>query len=107
MPRIALRLAGPIAALTTSTTLLTVASSTKDIIRHIHVSNPGTTSLTITISITADTTGTRIFDGYSVGAGTVFDHYCYYTLESGEVLAAHASGTAIVFTVNGDQSVLG
>lgn len=107
MPRIAKRLAGPAAAATTATTVYTVPATTKTIIRHVHVSNPSGGALTITMSIGASATGTRIFDGYSIPANSVLDHFCYYVMETTEILQFLASGTAIVYTIDGDESVLG
>lgn len=107
MPRIATRLAGPIAASTAATTLFTVAAAEKNIVRHIHVSNPSAGALTITMSIGASAAGTRIFDGYSIPANSVFDHYCYYVLDAAEIFQALASATNLVFTIDGDRSVLG
>jgi hypothetical protein len=108
MARIPLRLAGPVTSITTSTTLYTVPSVTKTIVRHIHVSNPTSAAVTFTLSIGADAAGTRLFDAYSIASSTVLDHYCYYVLEATEILASHASTTsATVVTIDGDTLVLG
>jgi hypothetical protein len=108
MPRIATRFHGPDHLTTTATTKLTVAANEKAIIRHIHVSNPSGGAVTLTMSIGADTTATRIFDAYSIAAGSVFDHYPMYVLEETEIMQAFA-GTAnvLTLTIDGERSVLG
>ncbi len=107
MARIAKRLYGPSAAPTTTTTLYTVPSTTKTIVRHIHLSNPTAGALTVTLSIGADAAGTRIFDAYSIAAGSVLDHWCYYVLEAAQILAGFASAATLVITIDGDEIVLG
>lgn len=108
MARIPKRLAGPLQLTTTATTQYTVPSVTKTVIRHIHVSNPTTSPVTLTMSIGADAAGTRIFDAYSVAGSTVLDHFCYYVAEAAEVIQAK-SGTVstLVLTMDGDEIILG
>ncbi len=108
MPRIATRFHGPAHLGTTATTKLTVSASEKAILRHIHVSNPSGGAVSFTASIGADTTSTRIFDAYSIGAGQVLDHMCLYTLDAAEIFQAFAgSANVLVLTINGDRAVLG
>ena len=106
MPRTPKRLAGPLSITGASATRYTTPASTKTILRHLHFSNPTGGALTITASIGADAAGLRLFDAYSLAAGTVLDHFCYYVLEAAEILAANASG-AVVMTVDGDEYTLG
>jgi hypothetical protein len=107
MAKISTRLYGPAALTTSAATKFTVAASELNIIRHIHVSNPSGGALTFTCSIGADAAGTRIFDAYSIAAGSVLDHYGYYTMVAAEVFQALGSGTALIITVSGDRIVLG
>lgn len=108
MARIPTRLAGPAQVSNAAATKLTVAASEKNIIRHIHVQNPSGSAVTFTASIGADAAGTRIFDAYSIAAGAVLDHFCYYDLDAGEVLQAFAgTNNILVLTINGDRIVLG
>lgn len=108
MPRIATRFHGPAHLGTTATTKLTVSASEKNILRHIHVTNPSGGAVAFTMSIGADTTSTRIFDGYSIGAGQILDHMCLYVLDAAEIVQAFAAtANILVLTINGERSVLG
>jgi hypothetical protein len=107
MPRIPKELWGPSSASTTATTLYTVPSTTKTIIRQIHVDNPTGGALTITLSLGADATATRLFDAYSIPANSVFDHFCFYVIEAGTVVQGFASATTVVWTASGEECVLG
>lgn len=108
MPRIATRLAGPAQVSNAAATKFTVAANEKNIVRHIHVSNPSGGAVTFTASIGADAAATRIFDAYSIAAGAVLDHYCYYVLEETEIFQA-LSGTnnILTLTIDGERSILG
>ena len=108
MPRIATRFHGPALVTNAAATKYTVASSQIAIIRHIHVQNPSASAVTFTMSIGTDAAGTRIFDVYSIGAGQVLDHFCYYILVAAEIIQAFAGTTNILtLTIDGDLSVLG
>jgi len=108
MSRIPKRLAGPLQLTTTATTQYTVPSTTKTVIRQIHIFNATTATATLTMSIGADAAGTRIFDAYSVPAGTAFDPPCYYVLEAAEFIQAKAgTASALVLTMTGDEIILG
>lgn len=108
MPRIAKRLAGPAQVSNAAATKYTVPALTKTIIRHIHVQNPSGAAVTFTMSIGADAAATRIFDAYSIAAGSVLDHFCYYILDAAEILQAFAGTNLILtLTIDGDESVLG
>jgi len=108
MPRIAKRLAGPAQVSNAAATKYTVPATTKTIVRHVHVSNPTGGAVTFTMSIGADAAATRLFDAYSIAAGSVLDHFCYYVLEAAEIIQA-LSGTnnVLTLTIDGDESVLG
>lgn len=108
MPRIATRLAGPAQVSNAAATKFTVAANEKYIVRHIHVQNPSAATVTFTASIGADAAGTRIFDAKPIGAGEVFDHFCYYVLEETEIFQAFAgTNNILTLTINGDRAVLG
>lgn len=108
MPRIATRFHGPAHLTTTATTKLTVAANEKAIVRHVHVENPSAGAVAFTMSIGADTTSTRIFDAYSIGANQILDHMCLYVLEETEVIQAFAgSANILTLTIDGERSVLG
>jgi hypothetical protein len=108
MARIPKRLAGPALVTNAAATKYTVPGNTKTVVRHIHVSNPSGGAITFTCSIGADAAGVRIFDVYSIAAGAVLDHFCYYVLEETEVIQALASTTnVLVLTIDGDEIVLG
>lgn len=65
-------------------------------------------SLVITMSIGADAAGTRISDTYSIAAGQVLDHWCYYVLSAIEIIQALARTTNILtLTIDGDLAILG
>src|SRR5262245_3992215 len=98
MPRIAKRLAGPAQVSNAAATKYTVPATTKTIVRHVHVSNPTGGAVTFTMSIGADAAATRLFDAYSIAAGSVLDHFCYYVLEAAEIIQA-LSGTNNVLTL--------
>jgi len=108
MARIATRLAGPAVVAAVAATKITVAALEKVIIRHVHVSNPTGAAVTFNMSIGADAAGTRIFDAYSIAAGAVLDHFCYYIVDAAEVVQA-GSGTnnVLTLTIDGDRIVLG
>lgn len=108
MARIAKRLAGPAQVSNAAATKYTVPAVTKTIIRHIHVANPSGSTATFTLSIGADAATLRLFDAYSIAAGAVLDHFCYYVLEAAEIIQG-LSGTnnVLVLTIDGDEIVLG
>jgi hypothetical protein len=108
MPRTPKRLHGPALVTNAAATKYTVPAVTKTILRHIHVQNPTASAATFTLSIGTDAAATRVFDGFSIAAGQVLDHFCYYVLEAAEIVQA-LSGTAnvLVLTIDGDEYTLG
>lgn len=107
MARIGKRLAGPAQVSNAAATKYTVPAATKTFVRQIHVSNPSGSAVTFTASIGADAAGTRIFDAFSIAAGAVLDHFCYYILEAGEIIQALAgTNNVLVLTITGDESIL-
>lgn len=108
MARIPTRMAGPAQVSNAAATKYTVPALTKSIMRHIHVQNPSGAAVTFTMSIGADAAATRIFDAYSIAAGAVFDHFCYYVLSAAEIVQAFAGTNLILtLTIDGDEIVLG
>lgn len=108
MPRIASRLVGPAQIATGPTTVYTVPSNEKAILRHVHIQNPSASAVTFSMSIGTDAAGTRLFDSYSIGAGQVLDHFCMYVLEETETIQLSAgTNNILVVTIDGDVSVLG
>lgn len=107
MPKIAKRLAGPALVTNSTATKYTTPAATRTIVRHVHIQNPSGASVTFTMSIGADAAGTRLFDAYSIAAGAVIDHYCFYVLEATEIIAAHAGTTNILtLTIDGEEHTL-
>src|SRR6266850_4598306 len=103
MARTPKRLAGPAQVSNAAATKYTVPASTKTVVRHIHVSNTTAAAVTLTMSIGADAAGTRIFDAYTIAAGAVLDHFCYYVLEAAEVIQALAgTNNILTLTIDGD-----
>jgi catechol-2,3-dioxygenase len=108
MARIAKRLAGPAQVSNAAATKYTVPALTKTIIRHVHIQNPSAAAVTFTMSIGADAAATRLFDAYSIAAGTVLDHFCYYIVDAAEIVQALAgTNNILTLTIDGDEIVLG
>ena len=106
MPRTPKRLHGPALVTNSAATKYTTPASTKTIIRHIHIQNPGA-AITFTLSIGADAAAVRLFDAVSIPTGP-YDHFCYYVLEATEIIQALASVTnQLTLTIDGDECTLG
>lgn len=107
MARVATRMAGPAQVFNSAATKYTVPSARLGIIRHIHVQNPSGAPVTFTLSIGADAAGTRLFDAYSLSAGQILDHFCYYVLTAAEIIQAFAgTNNVLTLTIDGDESIL-
>lgn len=75
-------------------------------LQHIHVQNPSSAGVTFTMSIGVDSVGTRIYDGYTIGAGQVLDVFCKYVLGTSEIIQAFASVTnVLILTLDGQKAV--
>jgi len=108
MARIAKRLAGPALVTNAAATKYTVPALTKTIIRHVHIQNPSAAIVTFTMSIGADAAAVRLFDAYSIAAGAVLDHFCYYIVDAAEIVQALAgTNNILTLTIDGDEIVLG
>jgi hypothetical protein len=103
-----LRMAGPALVTNAAATKFTVPAGEIYVIRHIHVQNPSGAAVTFTASIGADAAATRLFDAYSIAAGAVFDHFCYYALVAAEIFQALAgTNNILTLTIDGDEISLG
>ncbi len=108
MARTPKRLAGPAQVSNAAATKYTVPSTTKTIIRHIHVQNPSGGAVTFTMSIGADAAGTRIFDAFSIAGGAILDLWVYFILEAAEIVQAFSgSNNILTLTLDGDEYTLG
>jgi len=114
MARIPKRLYGPAQVATGPTTVYTVPALTKTVLRHIHVSNPSASPVTLTVSVGADAAATRILGAYSIPAaaagvtGSVIDLFYYLVMDVAEILTLSAgTNNILVIVVNGDEIVLG
>lgn len=114
MARIPKRLYGPAAVATGPATVYTVPALTKTVIRHIHVSNPSASPVTLTISVGADAAGTRFYSAYSIPAAaagvtdSVREIFVYLIMDAAEILTLSAgTNNILVIIVNGDEIVLG
>lgn len=108
MARIPTRLAGPAQVSNAAATKYTVPALTKTIVRHVHIQNPSGSAVTFTMSIGADAAAVRLFDAYSIAAGTILDHFCYYVLAAAEIIQALAgTNNILTLTIDGDEIVLG
>lgn len=114
MARIPKRLYGPAVIATGPTTVYTVPALTKTIIRHIHISNPSASPVTITLSIGADAAGTRLMSTFSIPAAaagvtnSVQDIFWYQIMDAAEILTLSAgTNNILVIVINGDEIVLG
>lgn len=108
MPNTRKRFHGPAQVSNAAATKYTVPASTKSVIRHIHVQNPSVSAVTFTASIGADAASTRIFDAYSIAAGAVLDHFCFYVLDAAEIFQALAgTNNVLTLTIDGEENTLG
>lgn len=83
-----------------------VPTTLRSVVRHIHVSNPAGSAITVSVGIAGSAAINRVFDGYSIAASAVLDHYCQYPLASGETVDAwtNAQGVPVV-TISGDENM--
>lgn len=114
MARIPKRLYGPAAVATGPATVYTVPALTKTIIRHIRISNPSASPVTLTISVGADAAGTRIYGAYSIPAAaagvtdSVRDIFLYLVVDAAEIVTLSAgTNNILIIVINGDEIVLG
>lgn len=98
------RMYGPAQIPDSTTTLYTCPGSTVAVARLITLNNPTGSPVLFTMSIGADAAGTRIFEVYSVAAGSRVDLWGYWVLAAGQLFAGEAdTASALVVTIDGDQ----
>lgn len=104
MARTPKRLAGPALVTNAAATKYTVPAVTTAVIRNIQVQNPSASAADFTLSIGADAAGTRLIDGLSIPADSIYPIYCYWVMAAAEILQAF-SGTnnILTLTVFGDE----
>ena len=101
------RLHGPAAVSNAAATKYTVPAGARTIVRHVHVENTSAGPVNFTMSIGTDAAGTRLFDAYTIAAGAVLDHFCYYVLAAAEILQAFGSvNNQLVLTIDGDEDLV-
>lgn len=105
MGKLEKRLYGPAALTGSAATKYTVPTSTKTMIKHVHVSNTTAAAAAFTLSLGTDAAGTRLFDAYSIPAGGVLDWFPYLPMVAAEILQAFG-GTALVLEISGDELTL-
>lgn len=108
MARIPKRLYGPAQIATGPATVYTVPALTKTILRHIHISNPSTAPVKLTLSIGADAAATRLYETFSIAAKTVIPLFWYVIMDAAQILTLSADTDSIlVIVINGDEIILG
>lgn len=101
------RLAGPAQLTGVAATKYTVPAGSRAIVRQLHFSNTSASAINVTVSIGADAAGTRIFDAFTIAAGAVYDHFCYYILAAAEIIQGFASIAAqCTLTIDGDEDLV-
>jgi hypothetical protein len=106
------RLAGPVAMSATLTTNIFNGSDSAiySVVKHIHIANKtaGTVTFSLWLGATgANTAGTELFTGYSVGANLTYDYYCNLKMLSTDFLVGGASAaTSLTIVVEGEQYVV-
>ena len=108
MARLPTRFHGPAQVSNAAATKYTVLTEEKIEIRHIHISNPSASAVTFTMSIGTDAAAVRLFDGYSIPANSIFDHFCYYVASAAEIIQGFAgTNNVLVLTINGFRVLIG
>src|SRR6266566_390084 len=108
MARIPKRLYGPAQVATGPATVYTVPALTKTIIRHLHISNPSVSPVTLTLSIGADGVTTSLYSTWTISASTAQDIFWYQVMDVAEILQlAAGTNNILVIVINGDEIVLG
>jgi hypothetical protein len=99
------RLVGPLQLANATATVYTVPAATTTTIRSIHIANTTSGGISFYLSIGTDAVGTRLYSGYTIGAGDVYDWTGTIVLNATETLNAHASAaTSLTAVVSGVES---
>ena len=102
------RVHGPAQVSNAAATKYTVPTGVKAWTRGIHIQNPSGSPVTFTMSIGADAAATRIFDAFSIPAGTTYDYYQRHTLEATQTIQAFAgTNNILTLTIDVDEAVVG
>lgn len=95
------RLSGPLVLTDTAATQFTGYSFGSKIIT-IAVSNPSASPVDFTMSLGTDAAGTRVYDGYQIGADTEWNQVVYLIVNPDEAVQAFASTPGVlVLTIDG------
>lgn len=101
------RLFGPAQLTAAAATKYTAPTGKKALIRCLHFYNADSTARTVTVSVGADAAGTRILDGFSIAAGSVYDLWQYLELDAAEIIQAFADVTLkVTLTIEGDEDAV-
>lgn len=85
---------GPALLSNAAATKYTVPTSTKAIVRWLHLSNNDqAVAQTFYLSLGADAAGTRLWDAYAIAAGAVYDWYPLLEMDAAEIIQAYAGTT--------------
>lgn len=104
MARTPKRLAGPAQVSNAAATKYTVPAVTTAVIRMIQIQNPSASAVDFTMSIGADAAGTRLIDGLSIPADSIFPFHCYIVMAAAEILQALAgTNNILTLSVFGDE----
>jgi hypothetical protein len=104
MARTPTRLAGPALVSNAAATKYTVPGATTTVVRHLHIANPTGSAVDFTLSIGTDAAALRLFDGLSIPADSVYEHFCYHVLDAAEIIQAFAgTDNVITLTISGDE----
>ncbi len=102
------RFYGPALVATGPATVYTVPATSLGVLRHIHIANTTAGAVTFTLSIGSDAAGTRLFPAYSIAAGAILDHWCYYPAAAAEIVQVGAgTNNILTLTISGDLITLG
>lgn len=99
------RMVGPIHLTTSAATYYTVPAATVATIRAIHLLNHTGGNVTVSMSIGADSTGTRLLSSEPISGNSTFDWTGTLVMAAGEILQIFASATnSITAVVSGVES---
>lgn len=103
MARTPTRLAGPALVDATAETIYTVPGSTIAVIKNVTLNNPNGDPATVTLSIGAEATGTRVFT-VEVPLNGFTNQFFYIPMAAAEVIQASSSDDdEVIITIGGDE----
>ncbi len=99
------RLFGPATLTNAATTVYTCPALTTAVIRRMRVSNPTGGAVNFTLSLGADSAGTRLYAAVGIGAGLALDMRGPISLAAGDIIQAYASSnSALVLEIDGAET---